>query len=108
MFPLRPIFLGPVILLFALCLFCIVLVVVVMSDAVGVIIYGVDGSPSPEDQMRYTILLHVCWRYTMSWEYASAWSWVPWLRRANSTRGKTPQSLQFVCRGELPDVSEKL
>ena len=62
-------FLGPAVLLFALCRFCAELVVVVVSEAVGVAIHGVDGSPSLEDQMRYAILLRVCRRYTMSWEY---------------------------------------
>ena len=61
-------FRGPVALLISLCLFCVGLVVIVMSETVGVVIHGVGGSPSPEDQMRYAILLCVCRRYTTSWE----------------------------------------
>ena len=53
-------------MLFIMCLFRVELVVVVVSEAVGVVIHGVDGSPSSEDQMRYTILLHVCQRYITS------------------------------------------
>ena len=84
------------------------LAVVVVSEPVGVVIHGVDGSPSPEDQMMYAIILRVCRRYTTSWEYESTWSRVPWLGRAIITRVKTPQSQPFVCRGELLGCSEQL
>ena len=43
--PLFQFFLGPAILLFALCLFCVALAAVVVSETVGVTIHGVDGSP---------------------------------------------------------------
>ena len=83
-------FLGLVVLLFALCLFCVELVVSDVSEVVEVAIHGVDWSPSSEDQMMYAILLHICQRYSTSWEYKSARSQLLWLRRANNPRVKIP------------------
>ena len=91
MFPILPVFPRSSCSIVCSVSFCVELVVVVVSEAVGVAIHGVDGSPSPEAQMRYVILLRVCRRYTTSWEYEFARSRVPWLRRANDNRAKTPQ-----------------
>ena len=49
-------FLGPAVVVFAVRLFCVQSVAVVVSAAVGVAIHGVEGSQSPEDQMRYASL----------------------------------------------------
>ena len=72
-------------------IFCVEFIVVAVLEAMGVTIHGVDGSSSPDDQMRYEILWRVCWRYRMSWEYVSCQSLAPLLRRASDTRVNIPQ-----------------
>ena len=66
-------FLGLVVVLVAVRLFCVEFVVVLVSAAVGVAIHGVEGSLSPEAQRRCVSLLYVFQRSTTPWEYKSAW-----------------------------------
>ena len=66
-------FLGPVVVLVAVRLFCVEFVAVLVSAAVGVAIHGVEGSLSPEAQRRCVSLLYVFQRSTTPWEYKSAW-----------------------------------
>ena len=47
------VFLVPAVVVFAVLLFRVEFVAVVVSAAVGVAIHGVEGSPCPGDQMRY-------------------------------------------------------